>query len=349
MKLSAVCITLLVAAYALLIPGLIATLFSAKASFFGIVLVDLEKSTIGTIHLLATERKWIPAGIILFFSVLAPFAKLFMILACWIQHQQKQPSDSVVKPCTHFKLAGCIAAVQRVSKWATVDALAAMIVVGFFCGKPLVTVELHSGFYCFLGYCLLSVAAALLIEVPSDHTGVADDAHSLFGHSRPTKQRPLFATFACLVVLVSFALLISAPVLRLDSESFMIHSNLSIKDFIVQLWTYNSWAAALSMAVLVVVFPVVEGLIVTLRASGYQTNLKIMDWLHDFAMLDVFALSMVVVALATSGLNKSLEMTILPKGWALCGLVAIWVSWPLLNRTAMPISNVAKAAHKADV
>merc|ERR1719428_393417 len=69
-------------AYILLIPGLTCILFSAKASFMGMTVVDMEKSTLGAIHLLMEKGRWGAAITILVCSVLAPFLKLAVLLVC---------------------------------------------------------------------------------------------------------------------------------------------------------------------------------------------------------------------------------------------------------------------------
>eukprot|EP00434_Breviolum_minutum_P017583 symbB.v1.2.015518.t1/scaffold1152.1/size135547/8 len=72
-----ICLVVLTGAYAFL-------MFSAKAVVGASVVLDIEKSTLGLISLLFGQGMWVPALIILLYSVMMPFAKLFaLVLHLW--------------------------------------------------------------------------------------------------------------------------------------------------------------------------------------------------------------------------------------------------------------------------
>jgi len=135
---SAVCLAIFIVAYAALYPGLTRILFSAYAGgFLGFTLVDIKKSTFGTIHMLMKEECYMAAYTILICSVVAPFIKLtvLVISACSLP-KYKRPRPAVI---------AAIPWVRKISKWATVDAFTATLFVGFFCNSETLKVKLHTG------------------------------------------------------------------------------------------------------------------------------------------------------------------------------------------------------------
>jgi uncharacterized paraquat-inducible protein A len=196
-----VCVAVFVIAYILLIPGLTMHLFSAKAVMLGQTVIDLEKSTLGALRMLFEKERYGAAVTILVCSVIAPFAKLaVMVVAAFVQRSYDGKSQYV---------SPAITAVRRVSKWATVDAFTAASLVALFSNvtMPLgsIDVQLHEGFYCFIGYCIFSVAGALLLEKPEQDSDEEEQVPMLsLGTSFRHLVAPAFAG-GCLVVAMCLA------------------------------------------------------------------------------------------------------------------------------------------------
>jgi len=301
-----VCIVFFVIAYIALIPGLMSTLFTAKASMFGFTIVDMQKSTIGTIRLLYGEGRYTPAAIIFIFSVIMPFVKLAaLIFHCVSTRRGAPPAE---------QHASLISGLQAISKWATVDIFAAAMLVAFLRTVQIVEVDLHEGFFCFLAYCIFSVAGALLLELPEKVNASTSQAHQMGG--RAVLSASAFST----LLLLYFGVLLEWPCLKFTSSALMINKEMSIYAIILQLWTTHSPAAALTISVLVVILPALDLLIMCALLLGYLPRSSIAArWVRDFSMLDVFALSAFVVALATSGFHNAFQMTLLETGKLLCG------------------------------
>jgi paraquat-inducible protein A len=153
-------IALILASFALLVPGLARPALTIDVSptlpLFGKQeLYHQTRSIIGTVRNLYDTGNLVVAGLILLFSVIVPFAKGLSLLAV------------LAFPGARWR-HGAYRFVGAIGKWSMADVftmgiLLAYLAVGATSG---VTAELHAGFWCFLGYCLLSVASAQLMRIP---------------------------------------------------------------------------------------------------------------------------------------------------------------------------------------
>lgn len=294
--------------YGVLIPGLIAPLFTVKASIklFGMEMpvLNITKSTMGTVHHLYSEHYPLPATLILIFSVLLPFVKLAAML--WAFRA--------------FRAGGrtrLVDSVRTVSKWATVDAFTVMTFAGFLAGHNNTEFTLHVGFYCFFSYCLLSVAAAMVFP---------DPATDLYGE---TKTIALWQYIEPLLIAAAWGICLTVPVINLKVPKFGIDDSLSFTGLVIAMKSSQlSLTAAISM-VLVGALPALEAVCGIIKALG----LELPSWtsaIEHCAMLDVFIISMVVTSLASQGMSDQLSVGVLPMGRAASMLVtariaAVWV------------------------
>jgi len=298
-----ICLVVLTGAYAFLVPGIVTKMFSAKAVVGASVVLDIEKSTLGLISLLFGQGMWVPALIILLYSVMMPFAKLFaLVLHLW-------PGNWI-----------SVRVVQKISKWATVDVFTAATICGFFCQPHMyLEINLHDGFYYFLSYCVLSVAGALLMETPSVQPMV---------ETSTTVFSPVITLVTVLVVFAALTALLMLPIMQVQFGTVGLDASISIIALVTSLWARFP-AAAISLAVLLVVLPTFDALFVVLDLLGRATPQMRQPrrWLKDFAMLDVFALSCVVVLTAVTALNNEMHLRLLPTGWIFCSLTVPWVAY----------------------
>lgn len=313
---------LFAAAYLVLVPGLLAPLFSARAEMklFGmsIKVFDVTKSTVGTIQHLYGLGCPVPATLILVFSVVVPFLKLAAAgLAAY-----RLGCTSTELPCVRpQKQAGATAlgggegmveAIRLVSKWATVDAFCVMTFAGAFAGDARILVSLHVGFYFFLAYCVLSVAAALVL--PS-------------GSRRPEAllppQRPAIVCGPVLLVIVTLWLvLLAMPLVSVDVPEFNLNRRLSVVSLAGALRDAGLLVPASALLVLVALLPGVHAVV----AAASTLGLPVPSWALEvghMAMGDVFLVSTVVTALAAKGLSSRLHVEVL--GGARIMLAAILI------------------------
>eukprot|EP00930_Biecheleria_cincta_P037384 TRINITY_DN25657_c0_g1_i1.p1 TRINITY_DN25657_c0_g1~~TRINITY_DN25657_c0_g1_i1.p1 ORF type:complete len:352 (-),score=52.75 TRINITY_DN25657_c0_g1_i1:182-1237(-) len=316
-------VVLFIASYALLAPGLTATLFSMKADvkFLGTTMpvLDITKSTIGTISHLYEGNHFLAAGLICLFSVFVPFFKLAVIvltlgrIACSKEHNGSQ---------TQLLIAG----IQAVSKWATVDAFCIMTFAAAFAALPnesslSVDLHLHAGFYCFLSYCILSVAAAALLPAEPTNT-----VHSLpmFRHAN------LSYTMRVVTVLaagIAWIWLLTVPLISFEIEAFGFNRKLSVSSLMIFLAESGLWTAAASVVLFVGLLPGLQ--ILSIIARELDVHLAYATELWHFTMADVFLVSTVVTVLASTGLSSQLHVK------ALIGarlMLAVVIFAPLARR-----------------
>lgn len=302
---------------------------------FGISLVDIEKSTLTAIRLLFDEGRWPAALTILMCSVVAPFVKLAVLLVCAFSVN--------VKGYAGPEVSSAITAVRRISKWATVDAFTASILVAFFTSNATLKVELHRGFYCFVGYCVFSVAGALVLEKPTQEA--AEEQRRLVpGSSSP--QKPWGAAVA-LSVVGSLALLVvldTMPIFDVQCTMLNLEEQLSFVMIVQRLLTFGSRLAAFLCVACVALLPAADVVWTAVEATTGRTERHpIGEWLQDFAMFDVFALAIIVTQNASSGINANLTVKVLPGGWffIICGAMWLLYSFVLRSQTVVygPLSK----------
>lgn len=306
--------------YIILFPGLCMLLFSGKAELdlFGIHMTiwKLEKSTLGTVKLLYDSAAYVPMLAILIFSVTMPFVKLFAVLL----FAAGRASGSM------------LCAIKKVSKWATIDAFAAAALVAFFDSQNHLHVDLRAGFYCFLAYCILSTAASLLLHAPQPNL----NRHATLGGGKST-------VVSAIMIFIVVLLLYQAatwPILKMQSKKFAMVATCSTWDLVRNLWNSHSTVAAAALVILTMALPACDFAAVIGQAVGFQVDAALSQWLEQFAMLDVWAFSLVIMRMATSGINHELEMELLPACWVLSGCSACWVLFNVSGRPGItkPIS-----------
>jgi uncharacterized paraquat-inducible protein A len=328
---NAACIAAFTAAYILLIPGLHCLLFSAKASMFGMTFVDMEKSTFGAIHLLMEKGRWLAALTILVCSVIAPFLKLAVLLGCvWSMQVQGSTSPAI---------SYAISAVRRISKWATVDAFTASILIAFFCNNWLIHVNLHQGFYCFVGYCILSTLGALLLQKPDEHKRHVSGS----GLNNSTWSAPLASCVSvCCVVALSCLPLVCVECTG-QLKALNLKEQLSLITMVQKLALHGSTMAACLCMILVAVLPAAD-----IACTLTHLQHPIGEWCRDFAMLDVFALALIVVVNAAAGLHSSLVVSMLPGGWLFVSFAGMWLAYSSGLRSSRGASTLASKDKLAD-
>ncbi len=142
----------------LLIPGLILPILSidigAQIPILGeISLHSTKQSIVQTIQSLHENGNDLVAFLILFFSVIIPFIKASLIIsATFIKYQKVK-----IKIQKFLGLIG---------KWSMADVFIVGLFVAFLStsSEDNISAHLHSGFYYFLSYCIISILAFQLYD-----------------------------------------------------------------------------------------------------------------------------------------------------------------------------------------
>ncbi|MDB5047196.1 MAG: putative rane protein [Fibrobacteres bacterium] len=150
---------LILASFACLVPGLFRPALTLDISpvlpFLGkMAIYHQTRSIIGTVKNLYDTGNLLVAGLILLFSVAVPFAKGLILL--YVMALKRAP----------FRMR-LFRFVSAIGKWSMADVFVMGIFLAYLATGAAtgVTAQLHEGFWFFLGYCLLSVASAQLMQV----------------------------------------------------------------------------------------------------------------------------------------------------------------------------------------
>jgi hypothetical protein len=148
----------------LLVPGLTQDILTLDVSFSVPFLGPQEvfnetRSILGTIDGLFENDNALVAYLILLFSIVVPVAKALTLLGALVL-----PSLEGSKNLHRF--------VALISKWSMADVFVVGVFIAFLStnSNENVGAEIHSGFYYFLGYCIVSIAAAQVIRIPGAAT-----------------------------------------------------------------------------------------------------------------------------------------------------------------------------------
>lgn len=161
-----VALILILVSFAVLIPGLTKPLITITASievfgFSGEIFRE-TRSILQSIKTLHENGYDFVASLILFFSVIVPFAKGVLLIVALLLKDIK----------TRFKL---YLFVRNVSKWSMADVFVVGVFVAFLSAQASSNLAaiIETGFYFFSAYCLVSLVALqfLKFETPSGSIG----------------------------------------------------------------------------------------------------------------------------------------------------------------------------------
>ena len=157
-KNNAIAVVLIAISFVVLIPGLYKPLITLTASITVMgstqELFRNTRSIIDTIRSLHESGNDLVAGLILLFSVIVPFVKgALLLIAMFLK--------GAVARVRIFNF------VKAISKWAMADVFVVGVYVAFLSAKATnnMDAEIHSGFYMFTAYCLISLLSLQFMTI----------------------------------------------------------------------------------------------------------------------------------------------------------------------------------------
>ena len=152
-------LVLILASLGCLYPGLMSAMMTIKVGAVLPLLGHLElyeatQSIIQTIQNLFSKQNYLVAWLILLFSVIVPLFKVTMLLIVLL-FKQYVWREQLLK------------FVSLIGKWSMADVFAVSIFIAYLATKSneAVSATLHSGFYYFTAYCVLSILGTQLIDM----------------------------------------------------------------------------------------------------------------------------------------------------------------------------------------
>ena len=158
-------LVLIVISLICLYPGLTFPILSihvgAKLPIVGTIdLHDSTQSIMKTIHTLRDNNNAIVANLILFFSIIIPVLKALILLVILF-----------FKKIKHRVLLHKI--VKVISKWSMADVFVVGVFLAYLATRSddNIDAQLHTGFYYFLAYCLISITASQILKIEDEERG----------------------------------------------------------------------------------------------------------------------------------------------------------------------------------
>ena len=147
----------------LLIPGLLQPALTIVASVpFGNKPMEIFRQTqnvVQAVRSLYESGNYFVSGLVLLFSIIVPFIKAAMLAVIL----------ATKAPGPKYRL---YLFVRSLSKWAMADVFAVGVFIAFLASKATDNLDaiIGSGFYYFVGYCVLSNVAFQFLSVPAPET-----------------------------------------------------------------------------------------------------------------------------------------------------------------------------------
>ncbi|MBX2838847.1 MAG: paraquat-inducible protein A [Gammaproteobacteria bacterium] len=159
---SILALVLILASLACLYPGLFQDMLTIRVGkevpFLGYLdLYEATQSIMQTIETLFVDQNYLVAWLILIFSVVVPVAKILLLLVVLFS-----PNERLNDTLFQF--------VSAIGKWSMADVFVVSIFMAALATKSneAVSATLHSGYYYFTAYCLLSILGTQLIQRPKE-------------------------------------------------------------------------------------------------------------------------------------------------------------------------------------
>lgn len=157
--LNGVAVVLILASFAMLVPGVTRPALTIDASATLPLLGKLNllhetRSILGTVNNLRESGNNLVAGLIFAFSILVPTVKGLLLL--YVVAFARGPGRMFL-----------YRTVQVIGKWSMADVFVMGIFLAYLAGNAVngMSAVLHEGFWYFLGYCMLSILSAQFMRI----------------------------------------------------------------------------------------------------------------------------------------------------------------------------------------
>jgi uncharacterized paraquat-inducible protein A len=288
---------LVIASYSFLIPGLILPLYWYKANG-----IRVDKTMFTTLDLVYELGGWFPACLVAFFGLVVPALKLIMLI---VAHT--------------FKHSWMSKLVVIVSKWAILDALVASIIMAYFAfaaGGGLVS-HVSTGFTCFVLYCVLSTAAALILD--DEDVSFREIYEQEGRYTRKCPRSRFAAGFAVLVAAAFSITSLLLPTISVGMPGDVV--TMSILSACQRLVTMinSDWRPMVLILIFVVIVPLTELLfLATMLVIPINTFTSrcALRCLPQCGLLDVYNVGLVVMLIFVRAMGN-LEVSIPPTGFVI--------------------------------
>jgi len=193
---------LLFSSYALLIPGLASHLIASETTMFNTQTVsEYDETMVSLVRRLAPDHMYLGAVLVTIYAMVVPGLKLLMLASAQALKRGG--------PVSVLWARRCILVVQAVSKWASPDMFAYILLMYLIRGldnPPSIAsyMDLNIGFTCFCVFCVGSTVSSLGIRVPEPPEAPAEPADAPAEDAPPLPRHWVLATVAFVVPFGAF-------------------------------------------------------------------------------------------------------------------------------------------------
>ncbi len=271
------------------ILGLILPFLELDKAFSAKVIYSLPHS----VHLMWESKLYIISILILSFSIIFPFVKLFSLFAAWFL-----PWKSTTR-------ATFLHWIELLGKWSYMDIFVVILLLALTNNQTMISSKIHIGVYFFIGAITLSMILSQIVLGMARK--IAVEEQDVITYS-PKKRWMLFDQLYLgwtvpLLVLVSAAALIEsihATFLQI-SQFFLISRSYSIYDIIELLQANKHWILLVVIVGTIVAIPLIRLAfllivwVIPMQVSTHIRARQILEGLARWSMLDVFGIALFLI------------------------------------------------------
>ncbi|MBC8202672.1 MAG: paraquat-inducible protein A [Planctomycetes bacterium] len=272
------------------ILGLILPFLELDKAFSDKIIYSLPHS----VHLMWESKLYIISILILSFSIIFPFVKLFSLFAAWFL-----PWKSTTR-------ATFLHWIELLGKWSYMDIFVVILLLALTNNQTMISSKIHSGVYFFIGAITLSMFVSQMVLGMARKIVVEEHGKQVYP---PKKRWMLFDQLYLgwtvpLLVIVSAAALVEsihATFLQI-SQFFLVSRSYSIFDIIELLQTNKHWILLIVIVGTIIAIPLIRLAfllvvwIIPMQVSTHIRARQILEGLSRWSMLDVFGIALFLIA-----------------------------------------------------
>jgi paraquat-inducible protein A len=290
---------LLITSLVLNILGLILPFLQIDEALHSKVIYSLPHS----VHLMWEHELYFIAGLILGFSIIFPFVKLFSLFAAWFI------------PWNTKKREKFLHAIELLGKWSYMDIFVVILLIALTSHQSAISSTIHSGVYFFIGAITLSMFTSEMVMTIA-RKKCNEEAPIKFKSNK--RRWMLFDNLYLgwivpVLVFASAATLIEslhATFLRID-QFLMVSRSYSINDIVTLLRDQENWVLLTILVCALFIIPLLRlavlliSWIIPISVTHHIRARMIIDVLSRWCMLDVFGLALFLITTEGKELVKT--------------------------------------------
>ncbi|MBC8309486.1 MAG: paraquat-inducible protein A [Planctomycetes bacterium] len=281
------------------ILGIILPFLEIDEAFHGKVIYSLPHS----VYLMWEHKLYFISGLILGFSIIFPFVKLFSLFALWFIPWKSKNRERYLH------------VIELLGKWSYMDIFVVILLVTLTSKQSFISSSIHVGVYYFIGAITLSMITSGVIMTLARKTCNKEAPRKFKSDKRRWMlfDNIYLGWIVPVLVLASAATLIeslNATFLRI-SQMFLVSRSYSISEIFTLMYSQKHWVLLIIMVGTLFVVPLLRLTILLFSwiipfSPKKHTKVKyVIDEFSRWSMLDVFGLALFLITTEGKDLVKT--------------------------------------------